>query len=276
MAGARKDLTPPRLAAAVEAAHVAFFAHIGRSPGAVVREHGGGVLVATGVPFPFFNGVMGSCLEGEAVPAAIEGARAFFQERGMPWLWWVGPTTRPPDLAERLRTCGFARAFEMPGMALDLQAMADDLPAPQGLSIERVGSAEALSLWLGVALAAFDFSPQLEAPLLALESGLGVEPESPYQRFLGRLDGRPVATASLHLGEVAGIFTIGTLAEARRRGIGAAMTLAPLRVARERGQRVAILSASRMGEPVYRRIGFQEYCRLAAYLLPEGTPDADA
>jgi GNAT superfamily N-acetyltransferase len=271
------DLAPERLAAAIEAAHVAFFAQFGRSPGATLRQDGGGLLIATGVPLPFFNGVMGASLTEGRVEAAIERARAFFREWGMPWLWWVGPTTRPADLAERLRARGFARAFEMPGMAADLRELPEGLSMPQGVSIERVSSPAALSDWLRAAIAAFDFPPRLEPPLLAMERSVGVAPESPYHRFLGRLDGRPVATASLYLGEeVAGLFTIGTVADARRRGIGAAMTLAPLREARERGYRVGILSASRMGEPIYRRIGFREYCRLSTYGLPEGMNDAHA
>lgn len=58
--------------------------------------------------------------------------------------------------------------------------------------------------------------------------------------------------------DVASIYCVATLPEARGRGIGTAITREPLLEAKNGGYDVAVLEASEMGLPVYRRLGFKE------------------
>jgi hypothetical protein len=75
-----------------------------------------------------------------------------------------------------------------------------------------------------------------------------------------------VATSTLFLGVIAmGVHVVLTVEEARWRAIGAAMILAPLLEAREMGYRVGVLRSSYLGYPVYRRLGFREYCKIRVY-----------
>jgi predicted acetyltransferase len=64
---------------------------------------------------------------------------------------------------------------------------------------------------------------------------------------------------------VAGIFAVATIEAARGRGIGMAVTMAPLLDARACGYCVGVLQASEMGYPVYARMGFTEQFRYHLY-----------
>jgi len=76
-------------------------------------------------------------------------------------------------------------------------------------------------------------------------------------QFVGYREHKPVAITSLLLAQgVAGIYSVITLGEARRKGIGTAMTQFALREAQHAGYTTAILQASNAGINIYRRICF--------------------
>ena len=83
---------------------------------------------------------------------------------------------------------------------------------------------------------------------------------------MGLADGTPVAVASLFLDAgIDGVYSVGTLPAARRRGYGAAVTLAALAHARDVGYRIASLWASAQGESVYRRLGFRPFGQIVLW-----------
>jgi ribosomal protein S18 acetylase RimI-like enzyme len=63
-----------------------------------------------------------------------------------------------------------------------------------------------------------------------------------------------------------GIYNVGTLPHARRRGLGSAVTVLHLHEARERGCTTASLQATRMAERLYAALGFRDLGRFLEYV----------
>jgi GNAT superfamily N-acetyltransferase len=134
------------------------------------------------------------------------------------------------------------------------------------LVIERVRDEQALAVWTRTLAVGFGEGEREAAWVGEMYRRIGLDDQGPWRHYLGRLDGEPAATTSLFLGAgVAGIYFVFTVPQARRQGIGAAITLAALHEARALGYRIGVLGSSVMGYPVYRRLGFQEYCKIGVY-----------
>jgi ribosomal protein S18 acetylase RimI-like enzyme len=83
-----------------------------------------------------------------------------------------------------------------------------------------------------------------------------------YHLLVGRLDGKNVATAlALDHETDCGIYNVGTLEHARRRGLGTALTALHVHDALARGCLTASLQATPMAERMYAAVGFRDLGR---------------
>ena len=221
----------------------------------------------TDIPFPLFNSILGAHLNPDIVATAITSAVTRGQSRNVPLLWWTGPATRPSDLGSTLTTYGFVHSSDIPGMALDILHLREDFSIVPGLVIEPVQDTTTLHTWCQTLVAGFGMPDFVTNAFFALFSDVGFDAHPLPLNYLGWWHGSPVATMSLCLGAgVVGIYNVATVPSARRNGIGAAMTCAPLSAARAYGYRIAILHAAPMGVGVYRRMGFRDYCTIGQYV----------
>ena len=228
-----------------------------------------------GIPIPSVNLVFGAHLGGlddGTVERRIDDAIAWFDERGLPFVWWVLPSSEPRDLRDRLAARGFAvLPGAMPAMAVDLDGPPRPV-VPAGVEIERVRDAAMYRTYCDTLAAGFDAPAEFADAWFRLVD-LGFGDELPLRMFLARTvpDGRPVGTGMAVLaGDTVGLYSIGTLADARGRGIGRAMTLTGMAAGWDAGCRTALLEATDAGYPLYISLGFRTITMIELFVHQPG------
>jgi ribosomal protein S18 acetylase RimI-like enzyme len=219
------------------------------------------VWFVTGFPHSYLNYVLRAQFKNDEIDTGIEATLQQFRTRHVPVTWSVGPSTVPIDIGRHLISHGLIRTRTEMGMALDLLDMRENFSSPPGLIIERVQDKNALRKWLHIVAVSFEYPDSVVDMLSDLYSHPSFNQHQRWQIFIGFLKGEPVGASRLFVGAgVAGIYHVATVPEVRSRGIGTAMTVAPLREARNMGCRIGVLRAAENARGIYSRIGFKEYC----------------
>jgi GNAT superfamily N-acetyltransferase len=219
----------------------------------------------TDIGFPTCNPIIHIDMKPEAVDGMLDMVIAKARKRKVNLHCWTTQDTKPSNLGEYLTAHKFTGVGEAAGMAIDLQDLNESNVAPPGFRIVEVKDKKTLKTWCRVTGTGFGIPEPAMATIvdwLALE----IKNKQPMKFYLGLLDGKPVATSQYYLGEgVCGLYFVATLPEARNKGIGFSITQKPLLDAKKMGYRVGILQASKMGRPVYLRLGFKEYSTIGSY-----------
>jgi GNAT superfamily N-acetyltransferase len=262
------DLSTASLAIAAQANLHAFFGYLGRAPGVELVDRPESLRWYTGLGHPWYNGLLSRTAPGTEAGQEITAAQAYFQARGVPaFTWWLAPDVPREPWMALLRGHGFGYEAKTPGMAIQLRTLPVESRAPAGLEIVPVEDLEQLRIWNRTFVTGYPVPAEAEEALFQLLAGLGLA--WPIRHYLGYLNGRPASTSSVFLGAgVAGVQFVATLPEARGQGLGAAMTLAPLRAARDLGYQAGILQSSEVGYKVYLRLGFVKVCEVDNFYWP--------
>ena len=208
------------------------------------------------IPAPYFNRVGRANLRESEAAAAIAAAIARARAKKVSLVWWVGPSSQPVDLRQRLVAQGFRHTVDVVGMATELER---ELAGSLLVRVERVRDRELLRVW--------DDIPRLS------EERYGFYAEhldASFRHYVGYVDGVPVGTSSLFFGGgTAGIYSMFTVEEMRGRGVGTALARAAMNDARRLGYRQVVLLARLTAAGFYARLGFAEHCRFGNYLWEE-------
>lgn len=190
----------------------------------------------------------------------VQLARAFFGSDGFDVIVESETATA---FEARLIEHGWQLDEEEPAMLL---TPIPEIPSTSTeLDICRVTTEAALADFMGITHTGHRWIPSLAA---ATDLDVAI--------FVGYVADLPIAASRINcMGEVGDINGVETVPDYRRRGIGTAMTWAAVAAGRDRGCSAITLSASAMGYPVYRRMGFEPICVYRTYIQPASGRQSD-
>ena len=229
------------------------------APDGVMVDDGRLLLISTSRswPGPYTNGALRT--DPELDPGlVVSRAQEFFAGRCPGYCVWIAAHA-DEDLEEAALRAGLVQidARGAPRMVLAHPLTAPSPPA--GVTLEEVVDEEGRRAFVALTIEAYrdNFLPAdvAEAQLATVDGvhGPGV------RTVVATAEGRPVAGAMVVVSDgVAGIQLVGTIPDARGRGLGELCTRWVVNAGFELGARAAVLEASEMGEPIYLRMGFVE------------------
>ncbi|HUF61487.1 MAG TPA: GNAT family N-acetyltransferase [Verrucomicrobiales bacterium] len=227
----------------------------------------------TGENRPERNGILQGAIPPGEYEHRIQETIALLQASSRPYTWQFRTDHTPAGFAKRLERSGIMGLYHQTGMFCDLGSAGEgwESGAREGCRVVRADNAERTGLWADVVAAAFGMRPQLDFASMERERKHLEERHEVCVRLLGYKESLPVGAVQVFgYGATAGIYSVGVLPSARRRGFGTAVTLAALWEARALGFRRAILVAAPAGASLYRRLGFRDRWTLGVHFWPGG------
>jgi GNAT superfamily N-acetyltransferase len=210
--------------------------------------------VITNIPDRDCNGVAWARLSPQDADAQIGALVEQFRVQDLPAIWHIDPATEPADLGLRLEALGCKPLGAEPCMAASLSALSREIARFPGLTVDRVMSDEELDDWLAVRRT---IESEHGAFRREIYLGLGLGGRQPLHHYLARVDGEPAGVAQLFLGQrSAGLYSVGVSPAFRGRGIGTALVLTPLLVARMLGYDIGVVRPPADSVQMYEHLGF--------------------
>ncbi|HEV7399190.1 MAG TPA: GNAT family N-acetyltransferase [Solirubrobacterales bacterium] len=225
-------------------------------PGAAV-EAGDGWLFGAGSPsHPVISNAAFRSDDRVDAGEFVSKAKDFFTARGRGFSIWIrGERPEDRNLATATTEAGCQLVYEMPEMILG--SPVEELPLPDGIELRQLSETRQADDYWKVASDSYTsigFPPEVFGGY-SNQAGLLAEN---IAAFIAYLDGEPVSIAMTIVSHgVAGIYWVGSLEQARGKGLGRAVTAAATNAGFKLGAEVASLQASPMGKPVYEAMGYE-------------------
>jgi ribosomal protein S18 acetylase RimI-like enzyme len=258
--GAALDL----ISTAIEDNLCAYAAFFGATPVAEFSNQSSLLWVISRIPTLPFTGILRPYPPAATLADTIETTMAYFQQQHARPSWIFNPARNPPDFIAHLNYYQLKQTATLPGMALKLSGLQPVAPHP--LRVTCVADLAMLATWVSIYAESNGAPDWIGAELVSLFSATDYRSAQPLALYLGWQADQPVASAaSFRVAGVVGLYEVATLPAFRQQGIASTMTYHVLEEARQHGYTLATLVSSLIAEQMYRKLGFEEFCRLVIY-----------
>lgn len=214
------------------------------------------------------SGIFDIRLDVDSIDEIVKDMAKRMESGLLPRTIMTGPSSVPNNYDTYFNKFGIVRKYEAVGMAINLTEIDLKVESINNLKISILDEEELLLNWceiVCVELFRKSSSGFIEDFYNTIKLALTREN---FKCFVAKEKGEIVATSFLYLNnDIAGVYFVATQKEYRNKGIGKLITKAPLVYAKELGYSIATLQASPLGEIIYKKIGFKEFCRLGRYQL---------
>jgi ribosomal protein S18 acetylase RimI-like enzyme len=230
-----------------------------------IIEQGDLLLVVGGDATPLTNSAIR--MGNQALPPAeevMDKIRNYFWNRNLGYSIHIRRHL-DSDLEDRCRSEKMTQISESPGMAIQEPIQVKNFPA--GVTIKTIENHSGAIDFSSVVIDSYQrLGMPKETAELMFET-----PERmlrPYNHLVvAYWNDKPVSGAMIIFSHsIAGIYWVGTIESARNQGLAEACTSLVTNEAFRRGACLVVLQASQFGEPIYRRLGFQEFTRYPWYM----------
>lgn len=213
---------------------------------------------ATGMNSPFLNVLFDLRTERMNSAELIHAADQFFQMHQVPYGWFIIPATAEHDLTQH----GFTLCEEAPAMYFDLQ---NSLPESNAEFITIEEANDDLKKWIQPIKDGFEV-PEEDDAYRQLNAAILQRGVKKLRHFIAYFQNELAAAGTLFLSDDAVmIHNVATKKIYKNRGLGTAITLHMMNIAKELGYQHCYLDASESAFSLYKKIGFSVYATTLIY-----------
>ena len=232
--------------------------------GAILYQRNGYIIYTIGVDTDDTHLNGGLCLDDDYAYEMVEKAEEFFGELGFKYSFWVRDHGNE-KLEKILKYKGYKPSREPGSAGMIIHERIKSVELPAGYTVKEVENKEQIKDFIPIIKEAFDKESYVANKLFSSKEVLIAKNVKSFLIYKG--DKAVSAAITVMSEEVAGIYYVGTLESERGKGLGSYIVRASTNKGFKEGKDAVILQASKLGESVYKKLGYKTITYYRTYKL---------